>query len=142
MSSNLLTELQELRQEEKVMSELEDRMKEQLNRLKVEELALRSMIAMKSAETSQGHGQNPSLSGDVASNEPTVSTNDIPLDLESRFLNTATEVEIEEEEEEEDMDDDEGEEEEEEEEDSTHEYSSQLMELMQQMHQDNSQYES
>ncbi|XP_002731168.1 uncharacterized protein LOC100373303 [Saccoglossus kowalevskii] len=114
-SGQLLAELQELKQEEKALHDLEGMMKEQLNRLKVEELALKSMIVMKS--------DRPESTSTLAVDKVVTEVeNETPLDL--GFVPQHNDLDMEEEEEEDDDDEDE-----------EGGYGNQLIKMMEQMHQ-------
>ncbi|KAJ8344460.1 hypothetical protein SKAU_G00317890 [Synaphobranchus kaupii] len=100
----MLSRLQELKKEEETLLKIKAMLQDQLNRLKFEEGALRSMINAQ-------HADSPALA--IAPEAP------VPLDNESEInqtklqLSTVVEHDMEEEEEEEEEDDEEEEEEEE-----------------------------
>eukprot|EP00058_Branchiostoma_floridae_P007199 XP_002592687.1 hypothetical protein BRAFLDRAFT_67126 [Branchiostoma floridae] len=113
----MFSELQELEEEERVLQSIQTTLQDQLNRLKVEELALKSMIAEKhGAGESFEERRSQELKKLLSVNEleeedfEESNINETPLQLDlshGAFLQQPTKVEEFEEEEDEEEDDDE-----------------------------------
>ncbi|XP_063781641.1 snRNA-activating protein complex subunit 5 [Pseudophryne corroboree] len=96
----MLSRLQELRKEEETLLKIKAALHDQLNRLKVEELALQSMINSREGQDVQSHTEEPEEDAFNVDDEAVINQTELQLST----LDYNQEMEEEEEEEEEDSD--------------------------------------